>query len=58
MKVACFSVAAIDFFPQQNAWYAGGNSLNQAVRFRQMGFHSAFIGALGTDEAGDRIANL
>jgi len=32
--------------------------LNQAVRFRQMGHHSAFIGALGTDEAGDRIANL
>ncbi len=58
MKVACFSVAAIDFFPQQNAWYAGGNSLNQAVRFRQMGFHSAFIGALGTDEAGERIAKL
>jgi sugar/nucleoside kinase (ribokinase family) len=58
LRVACFSVAAIDFFPQQNAWYAGGNSLNQAVRFRQMGYHSAFIGALGTDEAGDRIATL
>ncbi len=58
MRVACFSVAAIDFFSQQNAWYAGGNSLNQAVRFRQMGYHSAFIGALGTDEAGDRISAL
>lgn len=58
MRVACFSVAAIDFFPGQNAWFAGGNSLNQAVRFRQMGCYSAFIGALGTDEAGDRIATL
>ena len=58
MKVACFSVAAVDFFPQQNAWYAGGNSLNQAVRFRQLGHHSAFVGALGTDDAGDRIATL
>jgi len=58
MKVACFSVAAIDFFPRQNAWFAGGNSLNQAVRFRQMGCQSAFVGAIGTDEAGDRIATL
>lgn len=58
MKVACFSVAAMDFFPQQNHHYAGGNSLNQAVRFRQMGHQSAFVGALGTDDAGDRLAGL
>jgi fructoselysine 6-kinase len=58
MKVACFSVAALDFFPQQNKYYAGGNSLNQAIRFRQMGCQSAFIGALGTDDAGDRLAAL
>jgi fructoselysine 6-kinase len=58
MRVACFSVAAMDFFPQQNKHYAGGNSLNQAIRFRQMGYQSAFIGALGTDDAGGRIAAL
>jgi sugar/nucleoside kinase (ribokinase family) len=58
IKVASFSVAAIDFFPHQNAWFAGGNSLNQAVRFGQLGFSSAFVGALGTDDAGDRIATL
>jgi sugar/nucleoside kinase (ribokinase family) len=58
MKVACFSVAAMDFFPQQNQHFAGGNSLNQAVRYRQMGYQSAFVGAVGTDEAGDRIAAL
>jgi fructoselysine 6-kinase len=58
MKVACFSAAALDFFPQQNAHFAGGNSLNQAVRFRQMGHASAFLGALGYDEPGERIAAL
>ena len=58
MKAACFSVAAMDFFPQQNKYYAGGNSLNQAIRFRQMGHQSAFVGALGTDDAGDRLAAL
>ena len=58
MKVACFSVAALDYFPQQNEYYAGGNSLNQAIRFRRMGHPSAFVGALGTDKAGDRLAAL
>ncbi len=58
MKIACFSVAALDFYPQQNRWYAGGNSLNQAVRYRQMGHESAFVGAVGTDEAGDRVEAL
>ena len=58
MKAACFSVAAMDFFPQQGQHFAGGNSLNQAVRFRQIGYHSAFVGALGRDDAGDRIAAL
>ena len=58
MKAACFSVAAMDFFPQQNKHYAGGNSLNQAIRFRQMGYQSAFVGALGSDDAGDRIEAL
>ena len=58
MKIACFSVATVDFFPQQNKYYAGGNSLNQVIRYSQMGHRSAFIGAIGTDEAGDRIENL
>lgn len=58
MKAACFTVAAMDFFPQQNKYFAGGNSLNQAIRFRQLGIESAFLGAIGTDEAGDRINKL
>lgn len=58
MKIACFIVAALDYFPQQNQHFAGGNSLNQAIRLRQMGFETAFVGALGTDEAGDRLSGL
>ena len=58
MKVACFSVAAMDYFPQQDKYFAGGNSLNQAMRFRQLGHESCFIGALGTDAAGDKIEGL
>lgn len=58
MKIACFTVAAMDYFPQQKKFFAGGNSLNQAVRFRKLGYQSSFVGALGTDEAGDRIEEL
>ena len=58
MKAICFSLAVMDFFPQQNKHFAGGNSLNQTIRYRQMGHQSAFVGALGTDDAGDRIASL
>lgn len=58
MRAACFSVAAMDFFPSVGRHFAGGNSLNQTIRYRQLGYESAFVGALGTDEAGDRIAQL
>ncbi|MBN1776298.1 MAG: hypothetical protein JW817_07530, partial [Clostridiales bacterium] len=57
-KAACFSVAAMDYFPQQDEYYAGGNALNQAIRFRSLGWDTAFLGAIGTDEAGDRIKAL
>lgn len=57
-QVACFSVATMDTFPQQNRRFPGGNALNQAIRFSRMGHTSAFVGALGTDESGDRIAAL
>lgn len=58
MRVACFSVAAMDHFVQIDEHLVGGNALNQAVRFRRMGHRSAFIGALGTDWSGDQIAVL
>lgn len=58
IKVACFTVAALDYFPQINDYFAGGNSLNQAIRMKQLGLDTSFIGALGTDESGDRIEEL
>ncbi len=58
MKVACFSVAIMDYYPQQKQYFPGGNSLNQSVCFGQMGHRSAFVGPIGTDENGDRIAAL
>lgn len=58
MKAACFSVAAMDYFPQEGEFYAGGNALNQAIQFSRQGFDTCFLGALGTDEPGDRIADL
>lgn len=58
MKAACFTVAAMDYFPQRNEYFAGGNSLNQSIRFKDLGNETAFIGAVGTDDAGDRIYSL
>jgi fructoselysine 6-kinase len=58
MKAACFSVAAMDYYPQLDTTYPGGNSLNQSIRFRQMGHASAFVGAIGNDKNGDRIMAL
>jgi sugar/nucleoside kinase (ribokinase family) len=58
VRIACFTVAALDYFPQQKQYFAGGNSLNQAIRLSQMGYATAFFGALGEDEAGDRIMDL
>ena len=58
MKIACFTVAALDHFPQANTSHAGGNALNQAVRFRHLGHNTLFAGAIGTDTAGDAIAAL
>lgn len=58
MRVACFSVAALDYFPQQKKYYAGGNSLNQAIWFKKLGFKSSFIGAIGTDDSGNLIEQL
>lgn len=58
MKTGCFSIAALDYFPGQKEHFAGGNALNQAIRYRHLGFETAFIGAVGPDEAGQRIQAL
>lgn len=58
MKAACFTVAVLDTFPGRKDSWPGGNALNQTFGFRRVGLESAFIGALGTDDAGDRLAAL
>ena len=58
MKIACFSVAAMDFFPRLNQYFAGGNALNQAINLVELGYDTAFFGAVGTDASGDRIIKL
>lgn len=58
MKAACFTVAAMDFFPQKNACFAGGNALNQSIRLTNLGLDCTFLGALGTDDNGDRLYTL
>jgi fructoselysine 6-kinase len=58
MKVACFTVACMDYFPQQKKYFAGGNALNQSIRFKRLGNETAFIGAVGADVAGKDIERL
>jgi fructoselysine 6-kinase len=58
MKAACFSVAAMDFFPQQKKYFAGGNALNQSIRLSSQGINCHFVGALGDDNHGNKIYSL
>ena len=58
MKAACFSVAAMDYFPKEEEYYAGGNALNQSIRLAGLGINSYFVGPLGTDTFGDRLFSL
>jgi len=55
MKMAAFKVAALDRFPGWRACYPGGNAMNQSVHFKQLGWEASFVGALGTDRAGDLL---
>jgi fructoselysine 6-kinase len=58
MKIACFSVAAIDYFPACGQYFAGGNALNQAINLAKLGYATSFFGAVGTDAEGDHILAL
>ncbi len=58
MKIACFSVAAMDYFPKLNQYFPGGNALNQAINLVKLGYDTAFFGAVGSDASGDRIIKL
>jgi fructoselysine 6-kinase len=58
MNIACFSVACVDYFPQVDRWFVGGNALNQAIHFRRLGHHSAMVGAVGNDALGDHVLRV
>jgi len=58
MKAACFSVAAMDYFPYEKKYYAGGNALNQSIRLASLGVDSYFVGPLGSDKFGDDLLAL
>lgn len=58
MKMAAFKVAALDRFPKWRECYPGGNAMNQSVQFKQMGWESYFVGALGTDRDGELLLRV
>jgi fructoselysine 6-kinase len=45
----------VDQYPERELFYPGGNAVNVAVHSRRLGAHSAYIGAVGTDRAGDVV---
>jgi fructoselysine 6-kinase len=45
----------VDQYPQQGLLYPGGNAVNVAVHARRLGADAAYIGAVGTDPAGDVV---
>ncbi|MEX0323431.1 MAG: carbohydrate kinase family protein [Puniceicoccaceae bacterium] len=58
LRAACFSVAVLDYFCLQDEFFAGGNSLNQAVQYSRSGLDCAFVGAVGDDLPGQRLSAL
>lgn len=45
----------VDQYPDRGFFYPGGNAVNVAVHARRLGATSAYIGALGTDNAGEAV---
>jgi fructoselysine 6-kinase len=45
----------VDCYPQQEVMYPGGNALNVAVGAARVGATSAFVGAVGDDDAGRAV---
>jgi fructoselysine 6-kinase len=58
MNIACFSVACVDYFPQVERWFVGGNALNQTIHFRRLGHHTAMVGAIGDDTLGEHVLGV
>jgi fructoselysine 6-kinase len=45
----------VDLYPQHGAFYPGGNALNVAVHARRLGLAASYLGAVGTDPAGQAV---
>ncbi len=45
----------VDQYPERGLFFPGGNAVNVAVHARRLGAVSAYIGAVGTDRAGEVV---
>jgi fructoselysine 6-kinase len=52
MRVACVGDNVVDVYTSLRLVFPGGNAVNVAVAARRAGAETAYVGALGTDEAG------
>ena len=56
MKIVALTSCCVDFFPEQNEIYVGGNSLNFATQCKLMNIENvSVIGAVGNDKFGKLI---
>jgi fructoselysine 6-kinase len=46
----------VDCYPDLGVMYPGGNTVNVAVHLSRLGISAAYVGAIGTDEAGDVVS--
>jgi fructoselysine 6-kinase len=56
VKIAAVGDNVVDCYLARDEMYPGGNCLNLSIFLRRFGGHSAYIGAIGRDHAGDVIA--
>jgi sugar/nucleoside kinase (ribokinase family) len=56
MKITALTSCCVDFFPEQNKIYVGGNSLNFATQCKLLGvINVSIVGAIGNDQFGELI---
>jgi fructoselysine 6-kinase len=55
LKIAAIGDNVVDCYAARGEMFPGGNCLNVAVSVRRCGAHSAYIGAVGRDRAGDVV---
>ncbi|WP_326685972.1 PfkB family carbohydrate kinase [Streptomyces sp. NBC_01795] len=55
MRICGVGDNVVDRYPQRGLMYPGGNAVNVAVHAARCGAEAAYLGVLGTDEAGGHI---